>query len=258
MRAADLPGAPLLAARRQDIDEEGGALAAPECRLVESGYLVHDKAHGITRPVRHGDIAILAARARAREDLSRRCVGSGIPVATTRPRPPPPPRPPWRSPASPRRRATPIASAAAIVARRRYRPRAVGRRPPRYLATGAAHELWRGGHRRPSRAPGAGRAEAARAALPVTRTISKRWLMVDGRVRAAGRCCWRSGHSAGPDRARVPILPRGLARAGRGNTRRCAAAASTPPGIGPHPVVGRSRRQGRDLLLADPPSTPSR
>lgn len=82
-----LPGAPLAnwLLGGQNIDEEGSALAAGLLRLVDSGYLVLDKAQKRMRPVRYGDIALLAASHERVKTWVAALSAQGIPVATAQP-----------------------------------------------------------------------------------------------------------------------------------------------------------------------------
>ena len=83
-REDDLPGAPvanwLLGGK--SIDEEGSALGAGVRKLVDSRYLVHDKQQKRMRPVRYGDIALLAASHERVKTWVVALSAQGIPVAT--------------------------------------------------------------------------------------------------------------------------------------------------------------------------------
>ena len=83
-RAEDLPG-PALAnwlLGGKNIDQDGAALAEGLRKLVDSGYLIHDKSAKLTRPVRYGDVAILAASHEHVEKCVAALSARGIPVAT--------------------------------------------------------------------------------------------------------------------------------------------------------------------------------
>ena len=256
-RAADLPGAPLAnwLLGGKNIDEEGGALAAGVRRLVESGYLVHDKAHGITRPVRHGDIAILAASHERVKTWVAALSARGIPVATARPG----------------LLATPEATLALACLRRLDDPGdtiasaeivslADGADPEqwvadrlRYLATGAAHELWRevaiDGH--PAH-PVLDTLRKLRAALPVLAPREALATVMAACALPEKVLRWRTGHGAGPDRARVRLanLEALLALAGQYEAL-CRSGQHAASVSGLILWLGEVAGQGRDLL-ADP------
>lgn len=145
-RAEELPG-PALAnwlLGGKNIDQEGTALANGLRKLIDSGYLIHDKAGKITRPVRYGDVAILASSHEHVEKYVAALSAQGIPVAT----------------AQAGLLSTPEVTLALACLRRLNDPRdtvasaeivslADGREPEqwvaerlRYLATGAARERW--------------------------------------------------------------------------------------------------------------------
>lgn len=86
-RGDDLPGAALAnwLLDGKNIEDQGSALAAGVRRLVDSGYLVYDKARKIARPVRYGDIALLAASHERVKTWSAALSAQGIPVATAQP-----------------------------------------------------------------------------------------------------------------------------------------------------------------------------
>lgn len=86
-RADDLPG-PALAnwlLGGKNIEQEAAALAAGVRKLIDSGYLIHDKASKAARPVRFGDIAILAASHDRVATWVAALSAQGIAVATAQP-----------------------------------------------------------------------------------------------------------------------------------------------------------------------------
>ena len=66
----------------KNIDQEGVALAAGVRKLIDSAYLIHDKSGRHARPVRFGDIAILAATNDRVDAWVAALSAQGIPVAT--------------------------------------------------------------------------------------------------------------------------------------------------------------------------------
>ncbi len=84
VRDHDLPG-PVLSnwlLGGKNIEQEAAALAVGVRELIDSGYLIHDKAGKQTRAVRFGDVAILAASNDHVEKLTSALAVHGVPVAT--------------------------------------------------------------------------------------------------------------------------------------------------------------------------------
>ncbi|NUP87094.1 MAG: UvrD-helicase domain-containing protein [Burkholderiaceae bacterium] len=209
-REDDLPGAVvanwLLGGK--NIDEEGSALAAGLRRLVDSGHLVLDKAQKRMRPVRYGHIALLAASHERVKTWVAALSAQGIPVAT----------------AQPGLLATPEATLA-LACLRRFNDAGDtiasaeivsltdGADPEqwvadrlRYLATGAAQELWRevaiDGH--PAH-PVLETLRHLRAARPVLAPREALATVMAACALPAIVLRWRTRHGASADGARVRL-----------------------------------------------------
>ena len=66
------------------VEDEVSALASGVRRLLESGQVVYDKARGAARPVREGDIAILARSNNRAQQIANALLKRGVPVAIAR------------------------------------------------------------------------------------------------------------------------------------------------------------------------------
>lgn len=209
-REDDLPGAPvanwLLGGK--SIDEEGSALAAGVRKLVDSGYLVHDKQQKRVRPVRYGDIALLAASHERVKTWVVALSAQGIPVAT----------------AQPGLLATPEATLALACLRRLNDPGDTiasaeivsltdGADPEqwvadrlRYLATGASQDHWRevtvDGH--PAH-PVLETLRDLRAARPVLAPREALATVMAACALPEKVLRWRTGRGASVDRARIRL-----------------------------------------------------
>lgn len=253
-READLSGAAvanwLLGGK--NIGEEGSALAAGVRRLVDSGYRVHDKAQKVTRPVRYGDVAILAASHERVRSWVEALSAQGIPVAT----------------AQPGLLATPEATLALACLRRLNDPgdtiasaeivSLTDSADPeqwvadrlRYLATGAAKDLWREvaieGH--PAH-PILKTLRDLRAALPVLAPREALATVMAACVLPEKVMRWRTDQGKGADRARVRLanLEALLALAEQYETL-CRSGQHAASVSGLILWLDEVARQGQDLL----------
>lgn len=210
VREDDLPG-PVLAnwvLGGKNIEQEAVALAGGVRKLVDSGYLIHDKAGQQNRPVRYGDIAILAATNERTASWVAALSAQGIPVATARSG----------------LLATPEVTLALACLRRLYDPRdtiasaeivslADGMPPEdwvanrlRYVASGAPHERWleEGIDGHPAH-PVLARLAQLRATLPVLAPREALVTIMAACALPQKVASWQSAAGPAPDRIRMRL-----------------------------------------------------
>jgi ATP-dependent exoDNAse (exonuclease V) beta subunit len=209
-RNDDLPGAVLAnwLLGGKNIDEEGSALAAGVRRLVDSGHLIHDKARKIARPVRYGDIALLAASHERVKTWGAALSAQGVPVATARPGLLMTPEATLAL-ACLRRLNDPgdtLASAEIVSLTDCADPEQWVADRLRYLATGAAQDLWRevaiDGH--PAH-PVLETLRNLRTALPVLAPREALATVMAACTLSEKVLGWRSAEGAGADHARMRL-----------------------------------------------------
>ncbi|APR03040.1 UvrD-helicase domain-containing protein [Thauera chlorobenzoica] len=209
-RDDDLPGAVLAnwLLGGKNIGEEGSALAAGVRRLVDSGYLIHDKVHKTMRPMRYGDIALLAASHERVKTWGAALSTQGVPVATARPGLLATPEVTLAL-ACLRRLNDPgdtLASAEIVSLTDSADPEQWVADRLRYLATGAAQDSWRevaiDGH--PAH-PVLETLRKLRAALPVLAPREALATVMAACALPEKVLRWRSAHGAGADGARMRL-----------------------------------------------------
>lgn len=68
-----------------NVADRGAALARGVREFVESGYVVHDRAADIERPVRYGDVVILSRKNDKVQEIAAALTAEGVPAATSQP-----------------------------------------------------------------------------------------------------------------------------------------------------------------------------